>query len=67
LIFVGDDWSEEHHDIEVMDEDGATLERRRLPEGLNGVGRLHELLAGHRGRTSVTGRDARVANKGRLD
>ena len=46
MIFVGDDWSEEHHDIEVLDEDGATLERRRLPEGLNGVGQLHELLAG---------------------
>ncbi len=47
MIFVGDDWSEEHHDIEVLDGDGATLERRRLPEGLNGVGQLHELLAGY--------------------
>lgn len=47
MIFVGDDWSEDHHDIEVLDENGKTLDRRRLPEGLNGVGQLHELLAAY--------------------
>jgi transposase len=47
LILVGDDWAEDHHDIEVLDEAGATLERRRLPEGLKGVAQLHELLAEH--------------------
>jgi Transposase len=47
LIFVGDDWSEDHHDIELLDEEGSTLVRRRLPEGLVGVGQLHELLAGY--------------------
>lgn len=45
MIFVGDDWAEEHHDIEVLDEAGATLARRRLPEGLEGVSALHALVA----------------------
>ena len=36
MIFVGDDWAEDHHDIYVMDADGARLASRRLPEGLAG-------------------------------
>jgi transposase len=35
-----------HHDVHVMDETGKRLASRRLPEGLEGIGRLHELLAG---------------------
>lgn len=46
MIFVGDDWAETHHDVHVMDEDGKRLAARRIPEGLEGVGQLHELLAG---------------------
>ena len=46
MIFVGDDWAEAHHDVHVMDETGKRLASRRLPEGLDGIGRLHELLAG---------------------
>lgn len=46
MIFVGDDWAEGHHDVHVMDETGRRLAAKRLPEGLEGVGRLHELLAG---------------------
>ena len=34
MIFVGDDWAEDHHDVYVMDADGARLASRRLPEGL---------------------------------
>jgi transposase len=45
VIFVGDDWAEAHHDVHVMDEDGKRLAARRLPEGLEGIGRFHELLA----------------------
>lgn len=45
LIFVGDDWSEDHHDVEVQDGQGQRLVRRRLPEGVGGVGALHDLLA----------------------
>jgi transposase len=45
MLFVGDDWAEGHHDIEIVDDDGEVLVRRRLPEGLEGVTRLHSLVA----------------------
>ena len=45
MLFVGDDWAEDHHDIEIVDEAGKVLARRRLPEGLGGVTRLHALVA----------------------
>lgn len=47
MLFVGDDWAEDHHDIEVQDEAGRRLAKARLPEGLAGVARLHELIAQH--------------------
>lgn len=47
MIFVGDDWAEDHHDVELMDQAGATLARQRLPEGVEGVGALHALIAEH--------------------
>lgn len=43
-VFVGDDWAEDHHDIEVMDEAGTVLARRRLPEGAAGLAQLHGLI-----------------------
>jgi transposase len=47
MLFVGDDWAEAHHDIEIEDEQGRVLARRRLPEGLAGITLLHELIAEH--------------------
>jgi transposase len=47
MLFVGDDWAEDHHDIEVQDESGRRLARARVPEGIAGLSRLHELLAEH--------------------
>jgi transposase len=47
LIFVGDDWAEDHHDIYLMNADGARLASRRLPEGLIGIRGFHELVAAH--------------------
>ena len=47
MIFVGDDWAEEHHDVYLMDEGGKRLTSRRLPEGLTGIRQLHELIAPH--------------------
>ena len=47
MLFVGDDWAEDHHDIEIQDEDGHRLARARLPEGIAGLSRLHELIAEH--------------------
>lgn len=45
-VFVGDDWAEDHHDVEVQDHTGRRLGKARLPEGIDGVTRLHELIAG---------------------
>ena len=46
-LYVGDDWSEDHHDIQLMNEAGEQLAARRLPEGVEGVATLHELIAQH--------------------
>jgi Transposase/Transposase IS116/IS110/IS902 family len=43
-LFVGDDWAEDHHDVELMDAAGRVLAKRRLPEGVAGMARLHELV-----------------------
>jgi transposase len=44
-MFIGDDWAEDHHDIEIEDETGRRLVKARLPEGLEGITRLHALVA----------------------
>jgi transposase len=44
LLFVGDDWAEEHHDVELMDETGRVLGRAKLPEGVAGITRLHAMI-----------------------
>ena len=48
-LFVGDDWAEDHHDVELMDAAGRVLARKRLPEGVAGIARLHELIGQHLG------------------
>src|SRR6266705_3409119 len=47
MVFVGIDWAEAHHDICVVDDDGQVLAKRRVPEGIEGVGKLHALIAEH--------------------
>jgi hypothetical protein len=47
VLFIGDDWAEGHHDVEIEGEDGRRLARARLPEGLEGITRLHALVAEH--------------------
>jgi transposase len=47
LLFVGDDWAEEHHDVELQDEAGRRLGKAKLGEGIAGIARLHELIAEH--------------------
>ena len=44
MLFVGDDWAEDHHDIEVQDEAGKVLKRARLAEGMAGIARFHDLV-----------------------
>ncbi|PWR17413.1 IS110 family transposase [Micromonospora sicca] len=44
MLFVGDDWAEDHHDVEVMDASGRRLAKARLPEGVAGITRLHAMI-----------------------
>jgi transposase len=44
VLFVGDDWAEDHHDVEVMDGSGRRLAKARLPEGMAGMMRLHAMI-----------------------
>jgi hypothetical protein len=48
-LFIGDDWAEDHHDVEIVNATGARLARRRLPEGVAGLAGLHALIADHLG------------------
>jgi transposase len=45
VLFVGDDWAEDHHDVEMQDETGRRLGKAKLEEGIAGVARLHALIA----------------------
>ena len=44
-LFIGDDWAEDHHDVELMDAAGKRLAKARLPEGVAGIARLHAMVA----------------------
>ena len=44
MLFAGDDWAEDHHDVELMDASGRVLARARLPEGAAGMARLHAMI-----------------------
>src|SRR5262245_3138616 len=56
LLLVGDDWAEDHHDVELMGAGGATLARARVPEGAAGMARLHAMIGAQLGE----GADAEV-------
>src|SRR5215216_7139006 len=45
VLFVGDDWAEDHHDLEIQDDQGRVLARRRTGEGITGIVKFHELVA----------------------
>jgi hypothetical protein len=47
VLFVGDDWSEEFHDVELQDEAGRRLGKAKLAEGIAGVARLHAMIGEH--------------------
>jgi transposase len=49
VLFLGDDWAEAHHDVELQDGQGRVLVRRRLPEGVAGLAQLHAMIADHLG------------------
>lgn len=60
LLLVGDDWAEDHHDVELMDAGGRRLAKARLPEGVAGMARLHALIAEHSGQADVEDVEVRV-------
>jgi hypothetical protein len=45
LLLIGDDWAEDHHDVEVRDESGRKLAAANLPEGVAGIAKLHSVFA----------------------
>ncbi|MPZ94140.1 MAG: IS110 family transposase [Propionibacteriales bacterium] len=45
MLFVRDHWAEDHHDIELQGGDGRVLRTARVSEGVDGMARLHELIA----------------------
>src|SRR5215471_258202 len=47
MLYAGDDWAEDHHDVALVDETGRRLARARLSEGVAGIARFHELIAAH--------------------
>jgi transposase len=51
-LFVGDDWAEDHHDVEVMDASGHRLAKARLSEGVAGMARFHAMVAEQAGQVA---------------
>jgi hypothetical protein len=49
VIYLGIDWAEAHHEACVMDEAGTVFTKGRVPEGVEGLARLHEMVAAHAG------------------
>jgi transposase len=47
VIFVGIDWAEAQHDVCVLDERGNVLAKGRVAVGVEGLGRLHAMVAEH--------------------
>ena len=43
-LFVGVDWAEDHHDVCVVNAGGRVVAKGRVPQGIAGVARLHELV-----------------------
>jgi transposase len=55
VLFVGDDWAEDHHDVELMDATGRTLAKARLAEGVAGIARLHAMIGQRLGEDAEAG------------
>ena len=44
-LLVGDDWAQDHHDIEVMDEGGEGAGPQADAAGVARMGQQHELIS----------------------
>jgi transposase len=47
VVFVGIDWAEKHNDVCVIDERGSILAKGRVADGVEGIAKLHEMVANH--------------------
>jgi transposase len=47
MVYLGIDWAEDHHDLCLLNEAGERLAAARVPDGVEGLRRLHELVAPH--------------------
>ncbi len=47
MIYVGIDWSEHHHDVCVIDEAGQMLGKAKVPDTVEGLTQIHELIGTH--------------------
>jgi hypothetical protein len=47
VVYLGIDWAEAHHDLCLLSETGTVLGRGRVSDGVEGVARLHEMVAEH--------------------
>ena len=47
MLFVGDDWAEDHHDVELVDDDGPGAGPQTVARGIEGITGLHALIAEH--------------------
>src|SRR5262245_46319477 len=56
MLYAGDDWAEDHHDVALVDAAGRRLARARLPEGVAGIARFHELIAEYAAEGEAPGR-----------
>jgi hypothetical protein len=48
-ILCGIDWANDHHDVALIDAEGAKLGRRRISDDATGLGELAALFAAHGG------------------
>ena len=47
VVYCGIDWAEHHHDVAIIDADGAVLTKRRITDDVAGFTALSELLCAH--------------------
>ena len=47
MVFVGIDWAEKHHDVCIIDKEGVILVRGRVADGVEGISKVHEMVADH--------------------
>jgi transposase len=47
MIYLGIDWAEDHHDICLLNEEGARLASGRVLDGVRGLRSIHEHVAAH--------------------